>query len=130
MKINLEKAKSEVILLGKSFFEGNKNLLKKHFNLSDELIEEGFEQLKISTKDCYKDLSPPPTTCDFSIEEDDDDEENESAPLRIYKLDTGGWGYEMDIFRSERKTDVTMRGEYPTDFNENGNIKFHLFEVM
>ncbi|WP_156957858.1 hypothetical protein [Paracidovorax oryzae] len=130
MKLDLAKAKSALLLLGTSFFMGEENTLKDRFNLNHELIQEGLERLSELTKNNRGDLSPPAADCEISIEEDDDDEENEDAPIRIYKLNEGGWGFEMDIFKSGEKTDITMRGEFPIDFNEKNNIEFHMFEVM
>ena len=46
-------------------------------------------------------------------------------------MSSGGWGYEMDVYIRDKKSDLTMRGELPEDFYKNPHgLKFHLFEVM
>lgn len=130
MRINAEKAAFEIIRVADAFFQGNHFVLSAELNLSNELITEGFEQLKSIGNGIYHDLTAPPSGCSISVEEDDEDQANEDAPIRIYKLNTGGWGYEMDTFKSGKKTDLTMRGELASDFNESRAIQFYMFEVM
>ncbi|MVT28901.1 hypothetical protein GO496_11675 [Acidovorax citrulli] len=50
MKLDLEKAKSALILLGTSFFKDEENTLKDRFNLNHDLIQEGLERLSELTK--------------------------------------------------------------------------------
>lgn len=132
MKINIQKAKNSILSLGEAFFQDDRISLAQKFQLSADQIDEGFDSLKRYTKNGnINDLSSPSVDCEISIEEDDEDEENEEAPLRIYSLDSGGWGYEMDVLLKNQPSDITMRGELSADFNTSDfGIKFHLFEVM
>jgi hypothetical protein len=129
--INIIKAKLTLRELACAFFEKNEALLKNKFFLSKEVIEEAYDSLKeISIKDSFKDFSPPSSDCNITLEDGDDKTDN-NAPIRIFPLNSGGWGYEMDIFLREKKSDLTMRGAFGEDFNEfHGRIEFYMFEVM
>lgn len=82
-------------------------------------------------KDDFTALSPPPTGSKITQENDDIYAKDDRVSIRIYPLNSGDWGYEMDVYIRDKKSDLTMRGELPEDFYKNPHgLKFHLFEVM
>lgn len=95
-------------------------------------MDEAFEALEnYLGKDDFTSLAPPPIGSHIVLEEDEICAGDENSSIRLYRLNYGGWGYEMDVFRQDKRCDLTMRGELPGDFGKNPHsIKFHLFEVM
>lgn len=82
-------------------------------------------------KDDFTALSPPPKGSKITQENDDIYAKDDRVSIRIYPLNSGDWGYEMDVYIRDKKSDLTMRGELPEDFYKNPHgLKFHLFEVM
>jgi hypothetical protein len=132
MPFNLQNAEKSIRLLATAFFHHDLKTLEKYFGINGLQMNEAIEILRdfLEKDDCTS-LSAPPQGSKIILEDDDICAEDEHASIRIYPLNSGGWGYEMDVFIGGQKSDLTMRGELSEDFCENPRgIKFHLFEVM
>lgn len=130
--LNLENAEKIIHLLATALFDQDLKTLENRFSISPLQMDEAFEVLEdYLGKDDFTSLTPPPAGSKIVLEDDDICVEDERASIRIYPLNSGGWGYEMDIFLRDKRSDLTMRGELPGDFCKNPHaIRFHLFEVM
>lgn len=130
--INIQMAEKYIHLLATSFFHQDFEKLNEYFSISPLQADEAFDTLRdFLNKEDFTSLSPPPPGNKTVMEEDEVCADDENASIRIYPLNCGGWGYEMDVFSGDMRSDLTMRGELPEDFCENPrSIRFHLFEVM
>jgi len=130
--LNLETAEKSIRLLATAFFHQDLKTLEAHFGISPLQMDEAFEALENHLgKDDFTSLAPPPIGSQLVLEKDEICADDENSSIRVYRLNYGGWGYEMDVFRQDKRCDLTMRGELPGDFGKNPHsIKFHLFEVM
>jgi len=132
MSLDLLKARSAISALSEAFFSVDHQRLHGEFQLSDDLIEEGVDGLQDYLGEAaYARFAPPPAQSLISLEENSEDEGIPDAPLRIYRQNTGEWGYEMDLWLDGQRSDLCMRGCLSADFNTaDGRVYFHLFEVM
>ncbi|PJO37821.1 hypothetical protein CTI10_014270 [Delftia acidovorans] len=130
--LNLETAEKSIRLLATAFFHQDLKTLEAHFGISPLQVDEAFEALEnYLGKDDFTSLAPPPIGSQLVLEKDEICADDENSSIRLYRLNYGGWGYEMDVFMQDKSCDLTMRGELPGDFGKNPHgIRFHLFEVM
>ena len=132
MTLNIQIADKYIHLLATAFFQQDLKTLTEYFSISLLQANEAFDTLRdFLEKDDFTSLFPPPPGSKAVMEENEVSADDENASIRIYRLNCGGWGYEMDVFSGDMRSDLTMRGELPEDFCKNPrSIKFHLFEVM
>lgn len=132
MNLNIQIAEKYIHLLATAFFQQDLPTLNEYFSISPLQTDEAFETLRdFLEKDDFTSLCPPPPGSKTVLEEDGICSDDEYASITVYRLNFGGWGYEMDVFSGGKRSDLTMRGELPEDFCKNPrSIRFHLFEVM